>query len=71
MDKAPENIPFAFGCKQLADIMGVSTFKAREIMHSEGFPLHVYGPRTHRVFRSEFLRWLDGERFEISAEHAR
>lgn len=61
-----DDIPYVFDCKKLAEIMGVSTFTARNIMNSDGFPLRVYGPRSHRIWKAEFLRWMEGERFDAT-----
>lgn len=67
MYKDAGDIPFVFDYKVLAEVLGVSTFTARTIMNSDGFPLHKLSPRKHRIFKGEFLRWMNGERFETES----
>jgi hypothetical protein len=62
-----DEIPITFGAKKLGEILGVSEFTARNLMHSEGFPLRVFSERNHRVYKSDFLRWMEGERFYPNA----
>lgn len=53
-----DDIPLMFGCKELAEILGVCDSLARTLMHSEGFPAHQISPRKQRIYKGDFLRWL-------------
>lgn len=61
MIKSADDIPFVFDCKKLAEILDVSESTARTIMHSPGFPVRSVSPRKHRVYKGEFLDWLQGK----------
>ncbi|WP_206921875.1 DNA-binding protein [Alicyclobacillus suci] len=54
-----DDLPLVFDCKKLAEILGVSTFTARNIMHSPGFPVVIAGPRRHRIYKTAFIKWLE------------
>ncbi|MFB5192765.1 DNA-binding protein [Alicyclobacillus fastidiosus] len=54
-----DDIPVVFDCKKLAEILGVSTFTARTIMHQPGFPVVIAGPRRHRIYKPAFLQWIE------------
>lgn len=53
-----EDIPEIFDRKKLAEILGVSEWKARDMMRSPEFPVRYVSPRKPRIFKKEFLMWL-------------
>ncbi|WP_375330556.1 helix-turn-helix domain-containing protein [Alicyclobacillus fastidiosus] len=67
MFRTADDIPFVFGCKELAEIMGVSKSTARRIMHDDGFPVHRISEKSHRIYKDQFLRWMNGERFNCES----
>lgn len=74
MIASADDIPFVFDCKTLAEIMGVSISTARRIMHEEGFPLQCLSEKRHVIYKAQFLRWMEGERFdseELKSAHVR
>lgn len=54
-----EEIPVVFDCKYLAKILGCSESTARTVMNQPGFPVLRLSARKHRIYREQFLAWLD------------
>ncbi|MGD8191846.1 DNA-binding protein [Brevibacillus ginsengisoli] len=55
---AMEEYPLVLNAQHLAEIIGVSTRIAYEIMEKTGFPLIRIG-RCKRVARDAFFKWLN------------
>jgi hypothetical protein len=53
-----EDYPLVLNAHHLAEIIGVSTRVAYEIMERKGFPLIRIG-RCKRVARDAFFKWLN------------
>ena len=56
-----DEIPLVFNVRWLAKILMVSYSTALAIMHSQGFPVRVFGRRIYRIYKEPFLRWLETE----------
>lgn len=39
-------------------VLGLSTGKAYQLMHSDGFPTQYFGKRM-MVLKADFIKWLD------------
>lgn len=54
-----EEIPAVFDCKFLAKILSCSIPTARTVMNQPGFPIWRLSAHKHRIYRAQFLAWLE------------
>ena len=54
-----EDIPAVFDVPYLAQILGVSRTTAHAVTHMPGFPVVVLGPKLTRIYKPQFLVWLE------------
>ena len=52
-----DQIPAVFDVRVLAKILCVSVSTAREVMNQPDFPVWIISQHTHRIVKSEFLRY--------------
>lgn len=60
LDVSATDIPLVFDVKKLAEILGVSLSTAYVLMKRADFPVIYVTPTRRRIYRVQFLRWLDG-----------
>lgn len=54
-----EDIPAVFDVGYLAQILGVSRTTAHAVTHRPGFPVVALGPKLTRIYKPQFLAWLE------------
>ena len=55
-----DELPLFLNAKTVAQVLGISTAGAYELMHSTGFPVLKIGSRLV-VPKENFLSWVDGK----------
>lgn len=56
-----DDIPAVFGSRELAQILGIGESTARELMRRADFPVIAVTPRKRRVYKPQFLAWLEAQ----------
>lgn len=56
-----EEIPAVFDVQVLAQLLQCSVSTARTYMNRPGFPVWKITKRRHKIYREQFLRWVEGE----------
>lgn len=53
-----EMLPVMLQATHVKQVLGLSTGKAYQLMHSEGFPTQYFGKRM-MVLKPDFIKWLE------------
>jgi predicted DNA-binding transcriptional regulator AlpA len=53
------DIPVIFSCKELQTILGISRSQAYVLMRQADFPTVEISPRKRRIYRDDFLEWIE------------
>ena len=53
-----DELPVMLQASHIKQVLGLSTGKAYQVMHSEGFPTQYFGKRM-MVLKSDFMEWLE------------
>ena len=53
-----DELPIMLQASHIKQVLGLSTGKAYQVMHSEGFPTQHFGKRM-MVLKSDFMEWLE------------
>ena len=53
-----DELPIMLQASHIKQVLGLSTGKAYQVMHSEGFPTQYFGKRM-MVLKSDFMEWLE------------
>lgn len=56
--KSFDELPIMLQASHIKQVLGLSTGKAYQVMHSEGFPTQYFGKRM-MVLKSDFMEWLE------------
>ena len=56
--KSFDELPIMLQASHVKQVLGLSTGKAYQVMHSEGFPTQHFGKRM-MVLKSDFMEWLE------------
>ena len=56
--KSFNELPIMLQASHIKQVLGLSTGKAYQVMHSEGFPTQYFGKRM-MVLKSDFMEWLE------------
>jgi len=56
-----DELPVMLQANHLKQVLGLSSGKVYQLMHSEGFPTQYFGKRM-MVMKSDFIRWLEQNR---------
>lgn len=60
-----DQIPTVFDAKFLAKILDVSVSTAQTVMSDPDFPVWRISPHTHRILKTEFLRYVEEQSRKI------
>jgi len=53
-----DELPVMLQASHVKQVLGLSTGKAYQLMHSEGFPTQRFGRRV-MVLKADFIEWLE------------
>lgn len=53
-----DELPVMLHASHVKQVLGLSTGKAYQLMHSEGFPAQHFGRRV-MVLKADFIEWLE------------
>lgn len=53
-----DELPIMLQASHVKQVLGLSTGKAYQLMHSEGFPTQYFGKRM-MVLKPDFIKWLE------------
>ena len=53
-----DELPIMLQASHVKQVLGLSTGKAYQLMHSEGFPTQYFGKRM-MVLKPDFIEWLE------------
>ena len=53
-----DELPVMLQASHVKQVLGLSTGKAYQLMHSEGFPTQYFGKRM-MVLKADFIEWLE------------
>lgn len=53
-----DELPVMLHASHVKQVLGLSTGKTYELMHSEGFPTQRFGKRV-MVLKADFIGWLE------------
>ena len=53
-----DELPIMLQASHVKQVLGLSTGKAYQLMHSEGFPTQRFGRRV-MVLKADFIEWLE------------
>lgn len=53
-----DELPVMLQAAHVKQVLGLSTGKAYQLMHSEGFPTQRFGRRV-MVLKADFIKWLE------------
>lgn len=53
-----DELPIMLHASHVKQVLGLSTGKAYQLMHSKGFPTQRFGRRV-MVLKADFIKWLE------------
>lgn len=53
-----DELPVMLQASHVKQVLGLSTGKAYQLMHSDGFPTQYFGKRM-MVLKPDFIKWLE------------
>ena len=56
--KSFDELPVMLHASHVKHVLGLSSGKAYQLMHSEGFPTQYFGKRM-MVLKADFIEWLE------------
>ena len=56
--KSFDELPVMLKASHIKQVLGLSTGKVYQVMHSEGFPTQYFG-KPMMVLKSDFIEWLE------------
>lgn len=56
--KSFDELPIMLQASHVRQVLGLSSGKAYQVMHSEGFPTQYFGKRM-MVLKSDLMEWLE------------
>lgn len=56
-----EDVPIVFDAHKLAEVLQISLSSAYALMRREDFPVIHVTPTRRRIYRVQFLRWLENQ----------
>lgn len=62
-----EMLPVMLQATHIKQVLGLSTGKAYQLMHSDGFPTQYFGKRM-MVLKADFIEWLEQNRAKTESD---